>query len=160
MWLNCVSSLELALSSYLKMAEVELGRENEGTHLHHPCCKIKDWIHRKIMLMFTYWSDQCTRWRTALLLDRFSLHFFGSYFIGTPSFLFFWSYFFGMPSFLSSSLWVKLLWHVIFPLFFQMERYYHSKILEHLFYGMREHLCIRMNEKSKLSISLKSLKIW
>ena len=31
MSLICVSSLEPALSSYLKMAKVELGRENEGT---------------------------------------------------------------------------------------------------------------------------------
>ena len=28
------------------MAEVELGRENEGTRLYHTCCKIKDRIHR------------------------------------------------------------------------------------------------------------------
>ena len=38
------------------------------------------------------------------------------------------SCFFCMPSFLSFSMWVMLLWHAIFPLFFQMERDYQSKI--------------------------------
>ena len=45
---------ELAFSS---LAEVELGREYGGTHLHHFCCKIKYWIHREIILMFTSRSD-------------------------------------------------------------------------------------------------------
>ena len=32
--------------TFMWMAEVELGRKYKGTHLHHICCKMKDWIHR------------------------------------------------------------------------------------------------------------------
>ena len=133
MSLICVSSPELALSSYLIMAKVELGRENEGTHLHHSCCKIKDWIQREIMLMLLI--DQTGakgRWQPLfswLILSPFFwvvliwYAIFFTLFLGCTSlvrhlFFFLGSYFFGTSSFLSSSLWVILLWHAIFPLLF------------------------------------------
>ena len=130
------------------MAEVELGRENEGTHLHHSYCKIKDWNHREVMLMFTYWSDWGTRWMTTLLLDWFSIFLGRTSLVRHLFFHFFGSYFFGTPFFLSSPLWVMLLWHVIFPLFFQMERDYQSKILEHLFCRMNKYLCTRTESEN------------
>ena len=144
------------------MAEVELGRDDEGTHLHYYYCKIKDWIQREIMFMFTYWSDRCTRWMSApfwLILSPSSLFFF-------------WPYFFGTPSFLSSSLWVTLLWHAIFPLFLIVGHASLACHLSSLFFRWREISSLRFwsikktlvhknwIKKIKLNISLKGLKIW
>ena len=85
------------------MAEVELGRDDEGTHLHYYYCKIKDWIQREIMFMFTYWSDRCTRWMSAPF-----------WLILSPSSLFFLA---------------VLLWYAIFSLFLTMG---HASLACHL----------------------------
>jgi len=73
------------------------------------------------------------RWKL-LCVWSFSLYFFFedmaiSFFLGRASLarhLFYLAHcgscFFGMPPFLSCSLWVMLLWHVIFPLFFSFYR--------------------------------------
>ena len=146
-----------------KMAEVELGRKNEGSHLHHSYCKIKYWIHREIMFMFTNWSDQCTRWMTTPFLYWFSLHFFGavllwyaifslSSFLGRTSlvrYLFSLAHcgscFFGMPSFLS---------------FFRWREINSLDFWSFYFVKWRNACAQDLNQKSRLSISSKGLKIW
>jgi len=95
-------------------------------------------------------------------LDWFSLHFFESYLFGTPSFsLFFW---------------VVLLWYAIFSLFLTVGHTSLACHLSSLFFRQREIISLRfwsihfaewintcaqeLNQKSKLSISLKGLQIW
>ena len=66
------------------------------------------WIWLAFLSIFDLWAFMCS----FFFLDRASLarHLFSLPHCG--------SYFFGMPSFLSTSPWVMLLWHAIFPLFF------------------------------------------
>ena len=141
MSLICVSSLEPALSSYLKMAKVELGRENEGT-LAPPLLQDqrldpqRDNAYVYLLIRSVHKVDDSSSSR--LILSPF----FWTYFFGTPSFLFFVSYFFGTPSFFFSSLWVMLLWHAIFPKFFRWIEII-SLGLEHLFCEMNKQLCTR-----------------
>ena len=92
------------------MAEVELGGENEGIHLHCLYCKIKDWIHRKIVLMFTIWSGQCTRWvmdTAPFLIASLSIYYY-----------YFWVVLLWNAIFSLSFFWVMLLWHAIFSSLF------------------------------------------
>ena len=118
--------------TFMWMAEVELGRKYKGTHLHHICCKMKDWIHRDNT--YIYYLI-----RLVQKMEVDTAPFLTNSVSPLSSFLFF--------------LRVMLLWHAIVSLslslslfgscFFHMKRYQQSIILEHLLCETWKYLCIK-----------------
>jgi len=103
----------------------------EKTYLHQIFCKVKDWIKNSKQSMQP-WSrvqvcemenveinDVNSKYDFSLFLNLLNMASFSLFLICEPScaHIFFGSCFFGTPSFLSTSMWVMLLWHAIFPLY-------------------------------------------
>ena len=115
----------------------------EKEYLHQIFCKVKDWIKESKQFMQP-WSrvqvygmenmevnDVNSKYDFSLFLNLLDMASFSLYFwlVSLHVLIFFGSCFFGTPSFLSTSLWVLLLWHAIFPLHFTVG---HASLACHL----------------------------